>query len=363
MAFFHLNNISITGMAAAVPKQVVTVDSFREEFGAEAVEKFKAMTGICQFHKTKKEQTASDLGFSAADRLLREKDIPRDSVGLLLFVTQSPDYIRPATSYILHKRLGLAKNCAAFDINLGCSGFVYAVQIAGAIMEASDIQTALVVVAETSSKILWPKDKSVAMLFGDSGTATLLQKGGEHPIQGGLWSKGEGCFSIVVPGGSFRNPDASKEPFMGSDGNEHTLHNLIMDGTNIMQFSITEVPRAIKAFAEHFDTDITQYDHYVLHQANAFILKQLMRKFKIPQEKVPLSLDRYGNTSGTSIPLTICDLLGENDSPEELHLFSAGFGTGLSFGVMDLWLNPQAVLPIEETEDFYAEGILAPESF
>lgn len=363
MAFFHLNNISLTGVAAAVPKQLIMVDSFREEFGAEAVEKFKSMTGITQFHKTKKEQTASDLGFSAADRLLREKGVSRDSVGLLLFVTQSPDYIRPATSYILHKRLGLPKECATFDVNLGCSGFVYAVQIAGAMMESSDIQTALIIVAETSSKILWPKDKSVAMLFGDCGTAALLQKGGEQPIRGGLWSKGENCFSIVVPGGSFRDPDASREPFMGSDGNEHMLHDLIMNGTDIMQFSITEVPRAIKAFAEHFDADIAQYDHYVLHQANTFILKQLMRKFKLPQEKVPFSLDRYGNTSGTSIPLTICDLFRENNSSEKLHLFSSGFGTGLSFGVMDFWLAPQDVLSIEETEDFYAEGCLSPKDF
>lgn len=363
MPFFQLNNISVTGVAAAVPKQVVTVDSFKKEFGTEVIEKYKAMTGIYQFHKTKKEQTASDLGFSAADRLLIGKGISRESIGLLLFVTQSPDYKRPATSYVLHKRLGLGKECAAFDINLGCSGFVYAVQIAGSMMQCSNIQTALIIVAETSTKVMWPKDKSVAMLFGDSGAAILLQKSGTHSIQGGLWSKGEGCFSIVVPGGGFRNPDASQESFVGSDGNEHMLHYQVMNGADIMQFSITDVPQSIKEFLEYSGNNVAQYDYYLLHQANAFILKQLIRKFKLSKEQVPFSLDRYGNTGGVSIPLTLCDFLEKNDSSEELHLFSSGFGVGLSWGVLDFWVKPQDVFSILETDNFYQEGILSPEYF
>lgn len=363
MPFFQLDHIAVTGVAAAVPKQVVQIDDFVSEFGREAIEKYKVMTGIQQFHKTKDDQTASDLGFAAAQKLLQAKGIPKGSIGLLLFVTQSPDYKRPATACVLHKRLGLSENCAAYDINLGCSGFVYAVQTAGSMMQCSDIETALVIVAETSTKVMWPKDKSVAMLFGDSGTAVLLQKAEESSVRGGLWSKGEGCFSIVIPGGGFRDPDASREPFVGTDGNEHMLYYQVMNGTDIMQFSISEVPRSIKSFLEYTGTEMVQYDQYFLHQANAFILKQLMRKFKLQQEKVPISLDRYGNTGGASIPLSICDRFGKEEHSEEQHIFAAGFGIGLSWGVLDFWLRPSDVFPIVETEEAFPEGILGKETF
>ena len=363
MTYFTFNNIKIVGVAAAVPKQKVKIDDFTNQFGEETIKKYKIMTGIEEFRKSSDKQTASDLGFAAAENLINKLNILREEIDGLIFVSQSHDYKRPATAYVLHKRLNLNENCAVFDINLGCSGFVYGFQILASVMNSSNMRKAMLIVAETSTKVMWPNDKSVSMLFGDSGSAVLLEKVNDagNDIKGCLYSKGQYFKSIIIPAGGFRMPDADKNIFIGSDGNEHSLYYQYMNGLDIMQFSITDVPKSIKEYLNYYKIDINRFDYYILHQANAFIIKQLIKRFKLSKDKVPMVLNKYGNIGGVSIPLVLCDLLGMNNNGRNYSMFSCGFGIGLSWGILDFAINEDVVLPVIETDDFYQEGIITKE--
>ena len=330
---------------------------FVSEYGEDAIEKYIKATGIKEAHVASKNQTGSDLGFVAAENLIRKKNINREEIGLLIFGAHSVDYRRPATACVLHKRLNLLESCAAFDVNLGCSVFVYTIQIAASMMQNSDIQKALVITGETSTKNANPKDKSVSMLFGDAGCAILLEKK-KKKMSGTLFTNGKGFKAIIAPAGGFRNLDPPKTEFEFSDGIRRNLYNVWMDGTEVFTFTITAVPKAVRAYMEKMGTSVDYYDYFILHQANKFIQRQLIKKLKLPEEKVPMSYDRYGNTTAASIPLTLCDTFGEMKENKLLKIISCGFGVGLSWGVLATEINIADIFPIVETDDYFKEGLI-----
>ncbi len=351
-------NIRISGISSAVPSEVIDIDSFITSFGEENVQKFKAMTGINQLRRTFNFQTASDLGYVAADHLLCQKGIDRDSVGALIFVSHSPDYKRPATAFILQKRLKIGTECLAFDINLGCSATVYGINAICSLMSSSDIKTGLLIVAETVSKVVNPLDRSTAMLFGDAGSAFLFEKTEDNStIQSLLRSDGEGYRAIIVPGGGSRNPSPPDTLMRWNDGTEKTLYNTNMNGTDVFNFTISEVPKAIKDFLSINNRTVDYFDSFILHQANHFIIKQIARKVKIPIEKIPISLDRFGNTSGPALPLTICDTYGDK-SGGSIKVLMCGFGVGLSWGVLSADIDIDDVFPVIITDTIFSEGII-----
>ncbi|WP_240193650.1 3-oxoacyl-ACP synthase III family protein [Desulfobulbus alkaliphilus] len=359
MPFFKCSNIKIGGIACAVPGEVVEVSSFIPVYGEDMVVKFTAMTGIKSFRRSHSKQTASDLGFSAAEHLLTHKGIDKSSIGALVFVAHSTDYRRPATACVLHKRLGLNKECAAYDINLGCSAYPYGLQAVASLMQCSDISRALLVVGETVTKISNPNDRSTAMLFGDAGAATLLEKTeGPHDIVGLLRTDGSGYRSIIVPAGGFRQLQAAHEnTVVCMDGNERSLHDVHMNGPDVFNFTIQDVPRALRDFFQHTGSSVDDYDAVILHQANLFIIKQIARKLKIPLDKCPLTIDRFGNTSAGALPLTLCDAYA-GKVERELRVLMAGFGVGLSWGVVAATINTSDLLPVLESDDYFAEGII-----
>lgn len=365
MSFLFVNNVKICGIAAAVPTKIVQSDDYKKLFGSEYVDKFKESTGVIQLRKTAEHQTASDLGYAAAEKILKEKDIDRSTIGALVFVAHSTDYRRPATACVLHKRLGLSKDCASFDISLGCSAFVYGLQVASSLMQSSTIQRALVIVGETLSKMVYPTDRSVAMLFGDGGAACLLEKTNEDStLQGMLCTDGCGYRDIIAPAGGFRNMNAPAEPFIWEDGNERTLYNTIMKGDNVFGFTISEVPKTVKSFLEQTNTTVEDYDCFAFHQANKYISKLLCKKLKIPEIKMPLCLDRFGNTSAPAIPLAICDRYGYDNDGQDHHILMCGFGVGLSWGVCSAIVNSSDIFPVIETDIIFEEGIInSPEEF
>ena len=357
MAFFHYNNIHIAGVASAVPTQRVIVDSFADSFGKENVEKFSKMTGIKEFRKTFEHQTASDLGYAAADKLLSKKNINRDEIGALVFIAHSVDYRRPATACVLHKRLGLSKDCATFDIGLGCSATVYGLQVVGSMMANSDISKALLITGESLTKMVNPGDKSVAMLFGDGGSAILLEKRDGSPMDILLRTDGNGYNAIIAPAGGYRNMDAPRKDEVWPDGNIRNLYNTYMNGTDVFSFTITEIPVAIRDFIEKTGVGIEEYDCFAFHQANQYISKQLAKKFKIPMGKMPLCLDRYGNTSAPAVTMALCDRYGEERGGEIKTMFCC-FGVGLSWGVASARISVDDILPIIETDEIFEEGII-----
>lgn len=358
MPYFGFKNIKISAIGSAVPTEIVNVDSFKSRFGDEAVNKFKVMTGVQQFRRTKEHQTASDLGYVAAEEIIKQKDIDRSEIGALVFVAHSTDYRRPATACVLHKRLGLSKECAAYDVSLGCSAFVYGVQIICSMMQCSDISKGLLIVGETLTKMVNENDRSTAMLFGDGASAIMFEKTEEtSEISALVRSDGNGYKAIIAPAGGFRNMNASGEPMIWADGNERTLYNTNMNGTDVFSFTISDVPKAIKDFLKKSNTSIENYDCFAFHQANQFIHKQLSKKFKISADKMPLCLDKYGNTSAPAIPLLLSEKYG-NVNGLNLNTMMCGFGVGLSWGVVSAKINTDDIYPVIETDDYFAEGII-----
>ena len=360
MALLYSDGIGIAGIACAVPDHEVTVESYADVFGAEIPAKFSAATGIKAMYKALPEQTAGDLAFSAAENLFSHVNIDRNKIGALLFVTQSPDYRRPATACVLQHRLNLPTSCAAMDIGLGCSGFVYGLQTAMSLMEKSDMEYCLLLLGETASKLVDPLDKSIVMMYGDAGAAILLERKASAKSATLLGSDGSRFKTIILPAGGFRDMYPRHDRFMCSDGIERSLYDIYMEGTSVFSFSVSDVPKAIMDYLKETETQPENYDLFLFHQANHFIIKQLSKKLKLPSEKVPVSLDRYGNTGGISIPLTLCVNYGDMDIGVK-NVFMAGFGIGLSWGVTSAEIDTAKIYPIIKTQDWYKEGKITPE--
>lgn len=358
MSFFQVNQIAIDAVSSAVPVGRGSICDYEGIFGPSAVEKFTAMTGVKEFRRCGPDQTASDLGFSAAEAILSGGQAEREEMGALIFVSQFPDYRRPATACVLHKRLGLKKDCVAFDINLGCSAFVYGLQSIASIMATSDIEKALLIVSETVSKTLPERDPTISMLFGDAGSATLLSKRADAPPMRGLFRTiGSGYKAIIYPLEGFRNPGRIEEVFDWPDGGRKSLNQPIMNGRAVFEFTITEVPKLIRDFLSRAQRSITDYDAVILHQANTLILKQLAKKFGMTEQQMPITIDRFGNTSGVSLPLTLCDAR-DRWNKESLRVLFCGFGIGLSLGVVEVEIARSAILGVFESDATFPEGII-----
>lgn len=359
MAFFEFRNIKISCVASAVPTQVVKVEDFSPQFGEEAVRKFSEGTGVKEFRKAAEHQTASDLCFAAAENIIAAKGVIREEIGALVFIAHSTDYRRPATACVLHKRLGLAKDCVAFDVSLGCSAFVYGLNIVCSMMQNSDIKKALLLCGETLTKMTNPKDKSVTMLFGDGGGAVLLEKTDEESeIKGLIKTDGTGYKAIIAPAGGFRNMHATEEDFIWPDGNMRSLYNTTMLGEDVFSFTISAVPRTVKEFWAVTETTADDYDCFAFHQANQFISQMLCKKLKVDASKMPLCLDRYGNPSAPAIPMVMCDAYGSSSEDKSLNFLMCGFGVGLSWGVCSAKVKVKDILPIIETDEIFEEGII-----
>lgn len=364
MAFYAIKNVEIVGIAATVPDKKYNKEDFIKEFGEESVEKFIKSTGIYSIHKASEKQTASDLGYEAAKRLLDSLEVERAAIGIMLFVTQSPDYRRPASACVLQKRLELSTDCSVMDIGLGCSGFIYGHHVIEAMLATSDSEYALLILGETASKLVNPKDKSIAMMYGDAGAAVLYRKKESPERYTLLKSDGTRFKSIILPAGGFRDMYPKKEEVLCPDGIKRSKYDIYMDGIEVFSFSTSDVPETIKEYLQRTDTEIGMYDLVLLHQANQFIIRQIGRKIKASSGKLPLSLVRYGNTGGVSIPLTICDYIEHcTVEKERLNVIASGFGIGLSWGVTNFSVPVSSVLGVSQTGNYYEEGIISPEDY
>jgi 3-oxoacyl-[acyl-carrier-protein] synthase-3 len=348
LAIGILKNVDIKGIACAVPDRIINSEDYFDTFGVENVRKFINVTGVKARHVAIDEQCASDLCYAAAKSLMAKLNWEPSSIEALVLITQTPDYAVPATACVLQHRLGLSEDCIAFDVNLGCSAYVYGVWLAGSMIATQNLKRVMLLVGDTSNFGINQADSATAMIFGDGGTATALERTEGKDMKYFLKTKGSGYKSIIVPAGHARTRSKVIT--------DATQCELAMNGSEVFSFTITDVPRAIKSFMSQFNIDKNEIDMFVFHQANLFILKHLVKKLGIPMEKVPISIDRYGNTSGESIPLTLVDALGTTGSDDPLKLFLCGFGVGLSWGGIYLETNKSICLPMIYTNDYYKGG-------
>lgn len=324
--------VRMAGVAAAVPSQRYPVAA-ASVFGTDEVERIQQSSGVQYRHIAPDSVCTSDLCQAAAERLLTSLAWTRDSVGVLIFVSQTPDYVLPATSCALHARLGLAKTCAAFDVNLACSGYIYGLWMAS-LMAASG-RRVLLLAGDTTSRLVSPQDRTTALLFGDAGSATVLEPDPTAPpMYFELGTDGAGERNLIVPAGGFRNRHSAATALRTErdSGNFRAEDDLFMDGGEIFAFTLNCIPKLVRTILAHTGWSAADVDHFVFHQSNRFILQHLSKRMQLPPEKVVLALENYGNTASASIPLAITTHLRDTITAQSERLILAGYGAGYSWG-------------------------------
>lgn len=357
MAFGKIANVKIKGIACALPHYRVDNLEYADRFGVENVNKIIAMTGVRIRHVAGVEQCASDLCVAAAEQLLVELKWERSSIDAIILVTQSPDYRIPATACILQDRLRLSEECPAFDVNLGCSGYVYGIWLAGSLISSGNFGRILLLVGDISNNNISPDDRSVAMLFGDGGSATMMEHAEGKNIYYCLRTRGKGFKNLIIPAGCGRNRhNYREERYLNDDGIMRSDLDLYMNGTELFNFTISDVPKTINEFMNYFHLQDDKIDYYFLHQANLFMIKHIAKKIGVDIKKVPISLDQFGNTSAESIPVTIVNELAGKKINRPLKVILSGFGVGLSWATMSLDMENIIILPMIYTDEFYKES-------
>jgi 3-oxoacyl-[acyl-carrier-protein] synthase-3 len=340
MAFLEIKNVRIAGLSACVPKEIeenLTLPLFSSK---EEAEKFISTTGVERRHVSRKYLT-SDLCYHAAEKLMLDLNWNKETVDALVFVTQGPDYILPATSCILQDRLGLNEECYTLDISLGCSGWVYGLSIVASLLSSGMMKKALFLCGDTTH-LTSAKDKSAYPLFGEAGTVTALEFSEQaNSFKFHFATDGSGYEAIIVPDGGFRNlfTEKSLEMVESEPGVKRNRLNTVLNGMDVFSFGISKAPQTVRNLAKKFEIDLDTIDYFVFHQANKFMNEKIRKKLKLQEKKVPYSLKNFGNTSSASIPLTILTELKREVSFEKHTYFGCGFGVGLSWATVSFDLD------------------------
>ena len=336
----------VTGVAAAVPRNVVYTTDF-DFFTPEEAGVFNNTVGIKQRHIAPEDVCASDLCFAAAEQLLADLKWERESVDVLIFESVTGDYKTPPTSCLLQDRLGLSEDCFAMDIPMGCCGCMYAITTGGNLLSSGNVKRALLLVGDTALRMGSMKDKSRVPLFGDCGTAMALEYDPTaSDIVVDFHTYGKGYEALMTPHGGFRHP-VTKESFEYEDfGNgiiRAPLHTLI-NGMNVFSFAISKPPRSIETFITDYGIDRERdVDYFLIHQANKMIVDRIVKKLKLPLEKVPYNLGEFGNLGGASIPSLMVTRLREQLMEGGKSLLMSSFGLGLTWGTMWMKTRPMVV--------------------
>lgn len=344
MPYSTINSIEISGMASSIPSHKILL---------------KDMKGgsVRTIHKASQFQTTADFGYAAAKYILSKKQIPLEEVGILVFCTKTPDYRGPATAAVLQGRLSLSKDCIAFDVNVGSSGFIYGSQIVGSSLESTNSKYGLLIVGDTATKQI-TEDENLSIGFSDGASAILFEKRSiTAPIYMKTMAFSDYYMSYMISKGGFRK---SNELSDQENSNFRSIENnyLKIDKKKLLNFAATEIPNAIANFLEHFDVDSKAYDFLALHQfnheSNDMISKKIDEKFK----ELPSNYNSYGNTCGNSIPLLLTDCYGKITGKEK-HILACAYGEGLSLGLMDMTINTDAIFDVILSNEYYEEGFIS----
>ncbi|MBE6282887.1 MAG: ketoacyl-ACP synthase III [Mediterranea massiliensis] len=330
MALFSVKRTKIVGFSAGVPQNTVYISDVVKNGSYDASD-FASKTGI-QCARISNEFTASDLCLTAAEKLISDLSWNKSEIDAIIFVSQHPDYILPATSCVLQERLGLNKECYAMDISLGCSGWIYGLSVVTSLVSNGGIKKALLMSGDAKKRVAGELDP----LFGFAGTVTAVEYTGNDKdiIDFHTGTDGSGYDAIIIPDGGSRN-QMTKDSFELENVEGKQLHRLQtrMKGMDVFSFGISVAPKSVKKLLEYTGTEVTDYDYVVFHQANMMMNEKIRKKLKLDTEKVPYSLPTFGNTSSASIPLTIVTQL-KDIAKDSTRFLACGFGVGLSWGTV-----------------------------
>lgn len=329
-------------IASFLPDQTLSNDQIVRQFPEWSVEKISEKTGIESRHIAGPDQFVSDLTVAAARKLFEANPLIAKEIDYLILCTQSPDFYLPTTACLVQDSLGLPTNIGAIDVNQGCSGYVYSLGLAKALIENGQAEKVLVLTGDTYSKLVNPGDKSVRTIFGDAATATLVgRRGGKAASIRGITygTDGSGAGNLVVPSGGLRRADQVFPKSSASvRGLEPGQYDLFMDGPAIFSFTLKVVPEMAATILDKSGLDFDEIDLFVVHQANAFMLEHLRQKIGIPVEKFPVYLSDTGNTVSSTIPIALERAERDGRLSRGMKVLVMGFGVGLSWaGLVLTW--------------------------
>ena len=331
-----VSGASIEGIVSCLPHRQISNSYFETEFGKAVVNDVVKMIGVENRYWADESISTKDLCSKAGKFLLEELDWEPSSIDALIFVSQTPDFRLPASACALQAELKLSQACIAFDINLGCSGYLYALWLGMTMVQTGAARRVLLAVGDTISKIVDPKDRSTALLFGDAGTMTAIEAEVRQQATFIMGTDGRGGQNLIVPRGGF------KDYFLSGDERliDKSPDCLYMDGGEIFNFTLKAVPTLVNDILLHSGLSLDEHDGFLFHQANMFMLKHLIKKSKMSVDKAPINIDQYGNTSSASIPLLMTTNLKDRLSNESMSLGMFGFGVGYSWAGASLEVGP-----------------------
>ncbi len=316
--------IAIKAVSAVVPSEVVENTAYIGKYDKRKVTMQLKVTGIRNRHLSFGKLEGKDLCLQAAKRLIQELDIDRQEIKVLIFVSQTTGMVTPSTAFWIHHELELGMDSLAFDINLGCSGFVEGLSVAASLLEGQEKGTkALLLNGDTLSQYVDEDDFATCMMFGDGGTATLIEAGGPYDFFCLHNTQSSGYDKLMI-----ENPQS----------------RLYMDGMSVFNFTINDVAAQIQNVRSICDRKV---DFYLLHQAQQYIVRNLMELCSLEEEKVLTGYENYGNVSGASIPLTICDHAERFRHDRDYQLLVSGFGVGLSYASAYIMMEKPVIFSVE----------------
>ena len=345
--------IYVRSMVSVVPREKVGTEDLVNRFGRESAEKIINTTGIREKHIAENRSTL-ELAYEAGKYALEKGNILAEEIDGILMVTQTPEYRIPPTACMLQDKLGIPDHCFALDIGLGCSGFPYGYLTAASLIKSHLLSRVLLISGDVTSMNAAPKDQTTYPLFADGFGAVILEADENEPealLGYSHGTDGSGWRNLVIHTGLSHHK--TKESFYES-GDSLKYPEVIypdyvyMNGNQIFIFCLKRVPEMLNLALKSADLDKDDIDTFCYHQANAFLVKHLGKKSGIPEEKMPLCIDRYGNTSSSSVLLTACDAYGEVSEKKHRKIAFISFGVGYSWATVILDISPQVIGTIRE---------------
>lgn len=342
MSIFTVNNVKIVGLSACVPAEIEDNRTLPIFSSDDEAKKVILSTGIQRHRKVPDGVTASDLTVVAVNAILDDLNWLSEDVDCLFYVSTSRDFIAPQTACILQEKLHLRNDCFVMDLPLGCSGWVYGMSVIGSMMANGNLKKGLLIAAETNTKNRSMKDRTVRPLFGDAATVTALEFSADaNPMRFSFGVDGTGYQAVWAKYGGMRFPADTEsvaeieiEPGIIRKGTD-----MVVNGMDVFAFAIKVPPRAIKEFMDLRNLTVENIDLLLLHQANKFIDEKIRKSLKFPIEKVPYSLEDFGNVTSASIPLTLVTRCKKELEKGMKHILACGFGVGLAWGTMDFYIE------------------------
>jgi 3-oxoacyl-[acyl-carrier-protein] synthase-3 len=308
-----------------LPQSVLTNEDLEKLFPEWSSERIHEKVGISQRHISSDNETVLDMAVKSSEKIFETYD--RNIIDFILFCTQSPDYFLPTTACLLQDRLKLRKNIGAIDFNLGCSGFVYGLAFAKGLISAGIAKSILLVTSETYTKHIHPDDKGNRSIFGDASASAIIEKAEDsRDYKFCLGTDGSGAENLIVKKGAF------KKDFELNPEHEFNPENIYMNGPEIFNFTIENIPGLVKKTLEINGMEMDDIDHFVFHQANSFMLNYLRKKTKIPAEKFYIDMEKTGNTVSATIPIALKNMMDKGMLKKGDKVLMAGFGVGYSWG-------------------------------